>query len=247
MMDPLHIAMIAVLMGLGAMLYTSVGHAGASAYLAIMALFGVASETMRPTALVLNILVASFASWRYIRAGQFDLRVALPFIVGAAPLAFLGGTIQLSSQIYRPLIGAVLLVAAARLLWPLPLKRPRDAVPPPLWASLGSGGAIGLLSGVTGTGGGIFLSPLLLLFGWTDVRRASGVAATFILANSVAGLAGNLASVGRLPDALPWFILAVAAGATIGTRLGISGLPAGRLVQALGVVLVIAGLKLILT
>lgn len=116
MMDPAQIAMIAILMGLGAMLYASVGHAGASAYLAIMALFGVAPETMRPTALVLNILVASFASWRYIRAGQFDLRVALPFIAGAAPLAFLGGTIHLSSQVYRPLVGAVLLVAAARLL-----------------------------------------------------------------------------------------------------------------------------------
>lgn len=246
-MDPLHIAMIAVLMGLGAMLYTSVGHAGASAYLAIMALFSVAPETMRPTALVLNILVASFATWRYVRAGQFDLRLALPFIAGAAPLAFLGGMIHLSSQIYRPLVGAVLLVAAARLLWPLPLKHQQDIAPPRLWASVGSGAAIGLLSGITGTGGGIFLSPLLLLFGWSEVRRASGVAAMFILANSVAGLAGNLASVGRLPDALPWFILAVVGGATAGTRLGISGLPAGRLVQALGVVLVIAGLKLILT
>lgn len=246
MMDPAQIAMIAVLMGLGAMLYTSVGHAGASAYLAIMALFSVAPETMRPTALVLNILVASFATWRYVRVGQSDLRVALPFIAGAAPLAFFGGMIHLSSQIYRPLVGAVLLVAAARLLWPLPLKRQQDVAPPRLWTSVGSGAAIGMLSGITGTGGGIFLSPLLLLFGWTEVRRASGVAAMFILANSVAGLAGNLTSVGRLPDALPWFILAVAGGAAAGTRLGISGLPAGRLVQALGLVLVIAGLKLIL-
>lgn len=246
-MDPAQIALIAVLMGLGAMLYTSVGHAGASAYLAIMALFGVAPETMRPTALVLNILVASFAAWRYIRAGQFDLRVALPFIIGAAPLAFLGGAIHLSSQIYRPLVGIVLLVAAGRLLWPSPLKRQEDIAAPPLPVSLGSGAAIGLLSGITGTGGGIFLSPLLLFFGWTDVRRASGIASVFILANSLSGLAGNLASVGHLPSALPWFLLAVATGAVAGTQLGISGLPTGRLVQALGVVLIIAGLKLILT
>lgn len=247
MMDPAQIAMIAILMGLGAMLYASVGHAGASAYLAIMALFGVAPETMRPTALVLNILVASFASWRYIRAGQFDLRVALPFIAGAAPLAFLGGTIHLSSQVYRPLVGAVLLVAAARLLWPVPLKRQDAIAPPSLGTALACGGAIGMLSGVTGTGGGIFLSPLLLLFGWTEVRRASGIAAVFILSNSAAGLAGSFASVGHLPAALPWFMLAVAAGAAAGTRLGISSLPTGRLVQALGVVLVIAGLKLILS
>lgn len=246
-MDPAQIAVIAILMGMGAMLYTSVGHAGASAYLAIMALFGVAPETMRPTALVLNILVASFASWRYIRAGQFDLRVALPFIAGAAPMAFLGGAMQLSSQVYRPLVGAVLLIAAARLLWPVPLKRQDAIAPPSLGAAFACGGAIGMLSGVTGTGGGIFLSPLLLLFGWTEVRRASGIAAVFILSNSAAGLAGNLASVGHLPAALPWFMLAVAAGAAAGTRLGISSLPTGRLVQALGVVLVIAGLKLILS
>lgn len=246
-MDPTHIALIAVLMGLGAMLYTSVGHAGASAYLAIMALFGVAPETMRPTALVLNILVASFTSWRYIRAGQFDVRVAWPFIVGAVPLAFLGGAIQPSSHIYRPLVGAVLLIAAVRLLWPTPLTRQHNVASPALPTAMGTGAAIGLLSGITGTGGGIFLSPLLLLFGWTEVRRASGIAATFILANSLAGLAGNLTSVGHLPSALPWFLLAVATGAAIGTRLGISALPVARLIQALGVVLVIAGFKLILT
>lgn len=246
-MDPQIIAMIAALMFIAALLYTSVGHAGASAYLAIMALFSVAPATMRPTALVLNIIVATFTTWRYARAGQTDFRLALPFILGAAPLAFLGGSIQLPSEAYRPLVGFVLMVAAVRLLWPRPLQRQARIASPPILAGMGSGAAIGLLSGLTGTGGGIFLSPLLLFLGWSEPRKASGIAAMFILFNSAAGLAGNLSSVGRLPGELPYFIGAVAAGAAIGTTLGIYRLPAARLFQLLGVVLIIAGLKLVFT
>lgn len=246
-MDGQTIAIIAALMCVGAMLYTAVGHAGASAYLAIMALFSIAPETMRPTALVLNILVASFTSWRYIRAGQFDLRLALPFVLGALPLAFLGGRLHVSPELYRPLVGGVLLLAGARLLWPRPLHRQAEISRPPIAASLASGGAIGLLSGLTGTGGGIFLSPLLIFFGWSPPRLASGIAAVFILSNSISGLAGNLSSVGRLPAELPYFIAAVAVGAAIGTNFGVARLPVARLLQALGIVLVIAGTKLVLT
>lgn len=246
-MDPTTIALIAGLMFLGAALYTSVGHAGASAYLAIMALFSVAPETMRPTALVLNVVVASIASWRYARAGQFDLKLVLPFIVGALPMAFVGGGISLPPETYRPLLGGVLLLAAFRLLWPSPLERQGRIAPPPLWLAVGCGAGIGLLSGLTGTGGGIFLSPLLLFLGWSEPRRASGVAALFILMNSMSGLAGNFASVGRLPPELPWFIAAVIAGAIIGTRLGVSRLPTPRLFQVLGLVLVIASGKLLLS
>lgn len=246
-MDTQTIVIMALLMGVGAMLYTAVGHAGASAYLAIMAFFSVAPETMRPTALVLNILVATFTTWRFARAGQFDLRLALPFVLGALPFAFLGGRIHLPADTYRPLVGAILLVAAVRLLWPRPIAQQATITSPPLWASLGSGAAVGALSGLTGTGGGIFLSPILLFFGWSTPRRASGVAALFILVNSIAGLAGNLSSVGKLPDALPYFIAAVAIGAAIGTSFGIARLPNARLLQALGVVLLIAGGKLLLT
>ena len=245
-MEPQIIAMIVALMFVGALLYTSVGHAGASAYLAIMALFSVAPSTMRPTALVLNIIVAAFAAWRYARAGQTDLRLVLPFIIGAMPFAFLGGTIHVPTEAYRPMVGIVLIVAAIRLLWPRPLARQAKISPPPAWAAVGSGATIGMLSGLTGTGGGIFLSPLLLFRGWTEPRRASGIAAVFILCNSVAGLAGNLASVGRLPPELPWFVAAVAAGAVVGTMLGIRKLPPARLLQLLGVVLVVAGMKLVL-
>jgi uncharacterized protein len=238
-------ALLAVCMFLGAALYTSVGHAGASAYLALMALFGVPPAEMRPTALVLNILVASFASARYLRAGLFRWRVLWPALLGALPMAFLGGAIQLPGAVYRPLVGVVLLVAATRLLRsPEPLgERPvRD--PPVPWGVL-SGAGIGLLSGLTGTGGGIFLSPLLLFLGWCETRRASGVVAVFILGNSVAGLAGNLAAVRSLPTDLPLFAGAVMLGALIGTTLGTGRLAVPGLLKALGLVLVIAGVKLI--
>lgn len=246
-MDPATIAAICLLFCLGAALYTAVGHAGASAYLAIMALFGVAATTMKPTALVLNILVASFTSWRYIRAGQFDRRIIVPLVAGSIPLAFIGGSVTLSGVAYRPLIGAVLLLAGVRLLWPRPLPQQREIKPAPLVGAVASGAAIGLLSGLTGTGGGIFLSPILLFMGWANARTASGVAAVFILVNSVAGLAGNLSSVGSLPAELPFFIGAVGIGAVIGTTLGTVKLPTERLVQAIGAVLLVAAAKLILT
>lgn len=246
-MAPDLILLTALLMGIGALLYTSVGHAGASAYLAIMALVGFAPETMKPTALVLNILVASFTSWRFVRAGQFDLRTALPFIAGAVPFAFLGGAVQLPAELYRPIVGVVLWLAGIRLLWPRPLERQRMITAPPVLAGLLGGAGIGLLSGLTGTGGGIFLSPVLLFCGWAAPRRASGIAAVFILCNSIAGLAGNLSSVGRLPAELPWFVAAVASGALIGTHLGVVRLPSTRLFQVLGLVLLIAGAKLVLT
>lgn len=246
-MDTQTLVIMALLMGLGAMLYTSVGHAGASAYLAIMAIFGVEPAVMRPTALVLNILVASYTTLRFARAGQVDWRLALPFMAGAVPLAFIAGGVALPAANYRPLVGAILLLAAVRLLWPRPLGWQKTVGRPPLLGALASGAAVGGLSGLTGTGGGIFLSPILLFFGWAEPRRASGVAAAFILVNSLAGLAGNLSGIGRLPPELPWLILAVGAGATIGSTLGLSHLTGPRLMQVLGVVLLIAGGKLLLT
>jgi len=230
-----------------AALYTSVGHAGASAYLASMALVGLAPETMRPTALVLNICVASFSAIRFWRAGLVHARLALWLLAGAAPLAFLGGAIKLPGEIYRPLVGLLLIVAAIRLLLPLEIATNRDPkLPHPALAAL-TGATIGLLSGLTGTGGGIFLSPILIFCGWAATRNASGIAITFILCNSVFGLLGNLASVQRLPSALPIYLAAAMAGALVGTALGVKRLPSGMILKALGAVLVIAGLKLIFT
>ncbi len=236
--------LLAACMLLGAALYTSVGHAGASAYIALMALFGVMPAVMRPTALALNILVASFTSFRYLQAGLFRWRTLWPFLLGALPLAFIGGAIQLPGAYYRPIVGVVLLIGGTRLLWPTELAANREPRDPPIIVGVVCGAAIGLLSGLTGTGGGIFLSPLVLFLGWSETRTASGVAAVFILCNSIAGLLGNVAIVKSLPSDLPLYAAAVLVGAVIGTTLGIR-FPVPMVLKALGLVLVIAGMKLI--
>ncbi len=229
----------------GAVLYTSIGHAGASAYIAIMALFDVPVVTMRPTALALNVLVSSFTSFRFLRAGLFRWRTLWPFVLTAIPMAAIGGYIQLPGQYYRPFVGIILFLAALRFLLPTNIKQSADWHDPPVWAGLMCGAAIGLLSGLSGTGGGIFLSPLLMVFRWSEVRTASGVVAVFILCNSVSGLLGNWASLGSIAPQLPQYAAAVMLGAVIGTTLGIRVLSTDKLLKALGLVLVIAGAKMI--
>ena len=189
-------------------------------------------------------MVASFTSYRYLRASLFRWRTLWPFLIGAVPFAFVGGAIQLPGAYYRPIVGIVLLLGAARLLWPTELTTNKEPKDPPIWAGIVGGAAIGLLSGLTGTGGGIFLSPLLLFVGWSATKPASGIAAVFILCNSVAGLLGNLAIVKALPPDLPIYAIAVLLGAIAGTTFGIRfATPA--ILKALGLVLLIAGLKLI--
>ena len=246
-MDSSSLLWIALLMAAAAALYSSVGHGGASAYLAIMALFSVAPETMRPTALALNLVVAAVGTWRYGTAGEVDWRLLAAFLVTAAPAAFVGGGIDVPAEIYRPLVGIVLWAAAARFFWKPARLAERAPQSPSLAVVLPVGAGLGLLAGLTGTGGGIFLSPLIILFGWADARRTSGIAAGFILVNSAAGLAGNIASVRGLPPELPWLVAAVALGALLGTWMGAARLPRPRLLQGLGLVLAIAGGKLIFT
>lgn len=236
---------LAGLMFLAATLYTSVGHAGASAYLALMALFSIAPGVMRPTALVLNVLAGSLATARYLGAGLFRWRTFWPFALGALPMAVVGGSIQLPAAAYRPLVGVVLLIAALRLLWPRGSGSEIGTRDPPIAIAIAIGAGIGLLSGLTGTGGGIFLSPILLLQSWSDTRTASGVAALFVLCNSIAALLGNLGAVRVIPPELPLFAAAVIAGAALGTTLGIRMLPVAWLLRAMALVLVIASAKLI--
>lgn len=245
-MDPGAVVLIAACMAVAAALYSSVGHGGASAYLAIMALFAVAPETMRPTALALNLVVAGIGAARYWLRRQTNFRLLLAFAVTAMPAAFLGGSIQLPPEYYRPLVGALLLAAALRLFWQPKRLAWRETAAPSLFVTLPVGAALGLLAGLTGTGGGIFLSPLIILFAWEQPRHTSGVAAGFIFLNSVAGLLGNVASVRALPPEMPWWMLAVALGALLGTWLGVEKLPRERLLQALGLVLILAGFKLVL-
>jgi hypothetical protein len=245
--DHTTVAALCLLFALGAALYSSVGHGGASAYIAAMALFSVAPETMKPTALALNLLVAGFGTWRYWRRGLTNGKLVLAFALTATPAAFIGGGIHLPAITYKPLVGILLWAAAARLLWQPKALAQRQTQAPPLWISLPSGALLGLLAGLTGTGGGIFLSPLIILNAWEEPRRTSGVVAAFIFLNSVAGLAGNAASVGHLPRQLPLFLAAVAAGALLGTWLGVERLPRPWLLRTLGAVLLVAGAKLLFT
>jgi uncharacterized protein len=245
--DTTTVIALCVLFALGAALYSSVGHGGASAYIAAMALFSVAPEAMRPTALALNLLVAGLGTWRYARRGLTNWKLVLAFALTAAPAAFIGGGIHLPAIYYKPLVGILLWTAAARLLWQPRALAERDTRAPPRWVSLPAGAVLGLLAGVTGTGGGIFLSPLIILNAWEEPRHTSGVVAAFILLNSIAGLAGNVASVGQLPHELPLFVAAVGAGALVGTWLGVERLPRPWLLRTLGAVLVVAGAKLLFT
>ena len=244
------VTLLAVLIFAAAILYSSVGHAGASGYLAAMALVGVAPDVMKPTALALNILVATIATVRYYRAGYFYWSALWPFAVGSTPLSFVGGAIILPGYLYKPAVGLVLLYVAYRLFRSTVQGLPKSAdkaIKIPTAPAVASGGVIGLLAGLTGTGGGIFLSPLLLFTGWARTRPTSGASAAFILVNSVAGLAGNFASVQNLPDAIPVWAVAAGVGGLIGTQLGTRHFQSKGIYRALAAVLVIAGLKLMLT
>ncbi len=233
-----------------AALYTSVGHAGASGYLAAMALIGVAAATMRPTALALNILVASFTFYRFWRAGYFNWRALWPFLLGSVPLAALGGSLRLAENLYFVLAGIALALSAFILGWRAwagpPPEDPSQNARIPLAPAVVCGALIGLLSGLTGTGGGIFLSPIVLLAGWAGPRHTGGITAPFILANSVTALAAGTATWASLPAELPWLVVAVMAGALTGTWLGLTRLSTRWLLAAMGLVLTIAAAKLIL-
>lgn len=240
--DPLPILSAGVLAV--AFLYSSVGHAGASGYIAVMSLMGLAPAEIKPTALLLNILVASLSTFQFWRAGHFSWRLFWPFAVLAVPLAFVGGSVALPTHAFKMLVGFVLLFSAARLLIaPRPEGEVREPSRP---VAIASGGALGLLAGLTGTGGGIFLTPLLLLMRWARTRNAAAVSALFILLNSISGLAGHLSSTGSVPGVV-WPLLAAAAiGGAAGSYLGSRRFSHTAIKRMLAVVLLIAGCKLIL-
>ncbi len=225
-------------------LYSSVGHAGASGYIAVMSLLSVAPAVIKPTALTLNILVASIGTWQFARAGYFSWRLFWPFAVLSVPFAFLGGYLNLPAQIFKVIVGAVLLFSAMRfLLRPPPELDPKE---PPRFLAFIFGSGIGLLSGLTGTGGGIFLTPLLLFMHWARARNAAAVSALFILMNSAAGLLGYLSSSKPFPTFAFVLVVAAALGGTIGSYLGSRHFDPVTIKRFLAVVLLIAGTKLIL-
>jgi uncharacterized membrane protein YfcA len=228
-----------------AALYSSVGHGGASAYIALMTLFGLAPAEVRPAALVLNIIVAGLGAIRYLRAGRFDWNVFWPFAIAAIPAAFLAGRIELAPSLYKPLLAAALALAALRyLVWPQ-TDAAKETHRPQLWVALLAGAALGALAGLTGIGGGVYLSPVLVYAGWSDPKRATGIAALFIVVNSLAGLAGRLSSLASVPAYLPWLIVAVIIGAVAGTSLSLAKLNKRGVLRALGVVLGLAAIALV--
>lgn len=240
-------AILAGLIFLAALLYSSVGHGGASGYLAAMALFNVAPEQMKPAALVLNLFVAGVGTFRYVRAGCFDWNRFWPFAVLSIPLAYVGGGMKLPAHVYKLILGGVLLFAA----WRMALKPSPEAEASPrpilLPVALGIGAVIGLLSGLTGVGGGIFLSPLLLLFRWANIRTTAGISSAFILVNSIAGLLGYRQHAPALPPQIIWWVPAALAGGLAGSELGSRRLSPLTMRRLLAAVLVVAGVKMLFT
>lgn len=228
-----------------AFLYAAVGHAGASGYIAVMSLLSMAPEAIKPAALSLNILVASIGTWQFWRAGHFRWRLFWPFALLSAPLAFVGGYLNLPSPLFHLVLGAVLLCAAAQFLLRVRVEPvPREA---PALLGVASGGGIGLLSGLTGTGGGIFLTPLLLFMRWSGIKAAAAVSALFILVNSIAGLLGNLGSTQQFPAFALGLVAAAGLGGAAGAHCGSRRFDPLLIRHCLALVLSIAGLKLILS
>lgn len=240
------VLVLTLLIFTAALLYSSVGHAGASGYLAAMALCGLAPAVMKPTALVLNLVVATVGTIRFASAGHFDWKLFAPFAALSVPMAFVGGMMKLPISSYKIILGAVLLFAAWRLVVKPAAVAASGLKPVSVPRALLFGAGLGLLSGLTGVGGGIFLSPLLLFLGWAEVRKTAGVSVAFILVNSAAGLLGHLASVNQVPSEIVWWAPAALLGGIIGAELGSRRLAPVTMRRLLSVVLIVAGVKMLL-
>lgn len=241
------VALLAAGMLVAAFGYAAVGHGGASAYIAAMALAGIAPAEMRPVALLLNILVSSLGTWKFHRAGFFRWRLFWPLAMVSIPMAYLGGAITLPGHAYQILVGVVLLYAA----WQLWLSgrrgdEMREVREPPLGWAMVIGAAMGLLAGLTGVGGGIFLSPLLLMLGWAGTKQTSAVAAPFILVNSLAGLAAVFIAKSAVLPTYVWILVpAVLIGGWLGAEYGSRRFANPVVRRVLAVVLGLAGAKMI--
>lgn len=241
------IILLPILFFLVALLYACVGHAGASGYLAIMALIGLAPSAMKPTALALNILVAIIATFKFYRVGAFSQKIFIPLIITSIPCAYIGGLITLPGYIYKPLIGGVLIYSAIQSFYTSKqqgLVTHTDIQRPYL---LIAGAALGFLSGISGVGGGIFLSPLLLFMRAEQPKVISGIAAAFILVNSISGLLGAISKGATLPPAFFYWAIAVIIGGYIGAEIGSKRLSNPMILKVLAVVLGTAGIKMLLT
>jgi len=233
-------------LGMVAFFYSSVGHGGASGYLALMTLSGFAPSEMRSSALVLNTLVASIAFLNYFRVVQFDFRKLLPFIIGSVPAAFLGALINTDVSLYRILLGIILLTGIFRMVITIrtneyTLRRQSDL------AAFFTGTGIGFISGVIGIGGGILLSPVLILNRWSSIKDTACISAAFIVINSVSGLSGLMVSGFRLSPQIFLCLFIALAGGLAGSRIGSRHLHVGTLKYILAGVLLLASIKLMVS
>ncbi|WP_395784856.1 sulfite exporter TauE/SafE family protein [Aquirufa sp.] len=233
--------LLLVLLGIMAFLYASVGHGGASGYLAVLALFSVAPAVMKQSALLLNLGVSLMSFIAFYQQGYFKWRLFWPFALGSIPAAFLGARIPLSDSSYKQILGVCLLIAVLRMLVSL---RESSAKPLPLWAGLTAGSLIGLLSGMIGIGGGIILSPVLLLFRWANLKEAAAVSALFIFVNSIAGLAGLKTWIPLDDTSLIYWLAASLIGGFLGARWGAGVASNSKVKWVLALVLIIASVKL---
>ena len=241
------IAALAAGMLVAAFVYASVGHGGASAYIAAMALAGIAPQEMRPIALVLNVVVSAVATFKFHRAGHFRWRLFWPFAVTSILAAYAGGAITLPGHAYKIVVGVVLVYAAWQL-WRSARagEEMREVRAPRIAVAMIIGVALGLLSGLTGVGGGIFLSPLLLILGWAGTKQTSAVAAPFILVNSVAGLAGAFMAKSTTLPSYVWILVAVVlVGGWLGAEYGSRRFTNPLIRRMLAIVLAVAGAKMI--
>ncbi|MBS0237030.1 MAG: sulfite exporter TauE/SafE family protein [Proteobacteria bacterium] len=243
-------ALLPIIFAIVAALYASVGQAGGTGYIAIMGLSGFGPEAIKPTALALNVIVAAIGCARFARAGLLTWRSFYPFAILGAPFSVLGGISDLPHRLYQPFVGILLIAASALMLRSAARAAEIDrtaSATPPFGPSLLVGAVVGYVSGLTGVGGGIFLSPLVLAFGWVGTRQAAAVSVVFNLLNSAAALAAIWTVIPAMPGPLPWWMLAVAIGGLLGSGLGIQVLSPKALRYILAGLLLAAGLRMIFT
>ena len=234
-----------ILLFLIAFLYSSVGHGGASGYLALMALFGFAPESMRSTSLTLNIFVAGIAFISFYRAGFFNLKLVLPFLITSVPCAFAGALVNVNPSVYNIVLGIFLLFACGRILF-VPRAVVENPNRPVVWLALIIGALLGFFSGMIGIGGGIILSPLLILLHWANMKETAAASAFFILLNSISGLTALNISGLHFDNRMWLWIITGVIGGIAGSYSGSFRIKAGLLKYPLALVLLIASVKLFL-
>lgn len=241
----IHFIFFLFMLAIIAFLYSSVGHGGASGYLAVMAIAGVAPLMMKQSALVMNLSVSLFSFIGFYKSGYFRLKLFVPFAIASIPMAYLGGTMTLSDAIYKKILAVCILISIIRLLYQFKQNNETNREIP-LWAGLLSGGIIGLLSGMLGIGGGIILSPLMLLMRWSKLKETAAVSALFIFVNSISGLYGQIQKGGfNLTEDLKFAVIATVVGGLLGSYFGSQKFNTPTLKYLLAIGLTIAGLKLL--